>query len=425
MKIDQLSPNAHAFWAIAAFLLCVACVLGIVRALGAKMKRRFLVGYALLLAVSLFFALGFENICDHAANGYPLFHITRLFQALPAALAPAALLPTAIVAALLWRRQETWLRRELTSDSVREGLDNMPDGICFGTKEGIPLLVNRSMQEISSAALGMGVLDTDTLRHRLETGDVLPGCRTERRSSGLYLHLPDDSIWAIRHRSFPFQNGEVRECVAYDVTRQYQKYRELDRRNAHLAAVNEQLRAYNSRMNDLIRDREILTAKLRIHDDVGRSLLALRSYLSRGDVNRKALISMWRFTISALKREAASSDADDPFESLKQAASAIGVQLRFEGDLPEYGRNVITAAIHECLTNAVKHADGSELTIRSLEGNGTIAVEFTHDGQPPRGVVEEKGGLRTLRSMVEQYGGAMEIRSMPNFRLTIRFVLPK
>ena len=39
-------------------------------------------------------------------------------------------------------------------NSIKESMDNLPDGICFSKLDGTPLLVNRAMQDISYAVFG-------------------------------------------------------------------------------------------------------------------------------------------------------------------------------------------------------------------------------------------------------------------------------
>lgn len=39
-------------------------------------------------------------------------------------------------------------------NSIKESMDNLPDGICFAKLDGTPLLVNRVMQDISYAVFG-------------------------------------------------------------------------------------------------------------------------------------------------------------------------------------------------------------------------------------------------------------------------------
>lgn len=40
--------------------------------------------------------------------------------------------------------------------------------------------------------------------------------------------------------------------------------------------VNERLKEYSSKVDSYMREKEILAAKIKVHDDIGRSLIALK-----------------------------------------------------------------------------------------------------------------------------------------------------
>ena len=80
---------------------------------------------------------------------------------------------------------------------------------------------------------------------------------------------------------------------------------------------------------------------------------------------------------------------------------------------------VIIAAVHECLTNTVKHAKGNELFLKLRARDTSLTVELTNNGLPPAAEIRETGGLMNLRRKVEAAGGTMETREKPNFLLRI------
>ena len=82
---------------------------------------------------------------------------------------------------------------------------------------------------------------------------------------------------------------------------------------------------------------------------------------------------------------------------------------------------MIEVAIHECLTNTVKHAGGRLLEVTVRQAENAVTVELTNDGAPPKGPVSETGGLKNLRALVENRGGRMTVESEPAFRLVLRF----
>lgn len=83
-------------------------------------------------------------------------------------------------------------------------------------------------------------------------------------------------------------------------------------------------------------------------------------------------------------------------------------------------RHVFACGLHECLTNTIRHAHGNMLRVEIAEEQRTIAIHFSNNGEPPRHEIQEKGGLKSLRTLVEERGGEMQIQSTPVFQLHIK-----
>lgn len=164
-------------------------------------------------------------------------------------------------------------------------------------------------------------------------------------------------------------------------------------------------------------EKEQLDARIRLHDDLGKMLLLARRYI-QGSGDKESMLSVWRCSSHLLETE----DADpvsDGYRYMESVARDVGIRLVITGDLPEdapYSELVITA-IHECLTNTLRHAHGEELRVLSRDGR----IEITNDGEPPKGPVRESGGLNMLRKKAEALKVSMVIESSPVFRLILDF----
>lgn len=301
-----------------------------------------------------------------------------------------------------------------------QGLDGMPDGICFCESDGTPVFMNEKMKELMTAAFTAGTDDTSVFE-KTDAAGLKDGCRTVKSRDSVYLVLQNGSAWSIKTGKIRVKEKEYNEYIAYDVTELYGKSLELKRRNRHIAATNEKIRKYSKSMDAMIRERELLDAKIRIHDDVGRALLSLRSYLYREDKDRDSLVKLWQITVSVLRREKSSDQSDDRMEALTEAAAAVDVKLTLDGAVPDGAviREISAAAIRECLTNTVKHAQGHNLYVKTSQSGGTYTIRIKNDGIPPKAPIEETGGLHTLRSSVERYGGKMRIKWKNGFELTV------
>jgi signal transduction histidine kinase len=77
----------------------------------------------------------------------------------------------------------------------------------------------------------------------------------------------------------------------------------------------------------------------------------------------------------------------------------------------------------ESITNAVKHAEASTVTVRGGRRNGAIELEISDDGvggaDPGRGT-----GLIGLKDRVDTLGGTISFTSPPGDGTTIRVRLP-
>ncbi len=332
------------------------------------------------------------------------------------AAAAATIAAAAVSAVLLTRR----LRGILTLQSICEGLDELPDGVAYSARNGVPLLVNAKMHEICTAAVGAGMTDYRYLRRRLENGELNGNCRLERREDETLLLLGGE-VWDLRERTVQTRFGTVTELLAFDVTDLYRGNEELRQRNARLAAVNERIRAYNKNLNKMVREKEILAAKIRLHDDFGRAVLAIRAYLSQPDGDRNALLPLLKAPVFLIRSDEEPDTSGDPLAALETAAAAIGAEIVYDGALPTVHRDVLTVAIRECLTNAVKHAHGARVTVKNRRAGDGWQTEITNDGAPPQGPIAETGGLKNLRVLAEAGGMEMTVQSAPAFRLTLQY----
>lgn len=250
---------------------------------------------------------------------------------------------------------------------------------------------------------------------------VVPG------DSNVIVRTKDEKVWNVSRNILKTRGCSVNELVANDITEQYDLSLELERRNRRLADINERLRLYSLEVERIIIEKEILAAKMRVHDDIGRSLLAFRSYLEQDEHerSREKLLSLWRYTIKVMKHEASHVKEVNDLDKLMEAAKAVDVAIEMKGNLPDDNKNrgLIMAALHECLTNTVKHAKGNRLYINITAGENELVVELSNNGNPPKGEIQENGGLKNLRHAVEASRGIMDIKSKPQF--VMRLTLPK
>lgn len=396
-----------------------------------SVKRAQRVAMMIILAVSAFFAwtiVHMLNRFDGVQTALTLRFIDWLMDTFPVSSIVLPLVETVLLVAATASIRRT--RRSLiTPDSVKEAVDALPDGICFSAEDGTPILANELMGELANDVFGVPLDDEHVLWDRLCTGDCLPGYSIERTDTrgggeGILLVAADGRAWQFSRRNLEVDGVPTIETIAADVAEEYSLVRKLEDRNRHLADVNERLRAYGRNLAQLTREEEILSLKAYVHEEVGRALLALRTY-ERQDPsqrNREALLGYWH-GVAHLLESSAKEESMDSWELLAKAADAIGVDLRLSGELPaeKAERDLAVMVVHECLNNAVRHGDAHRVDVTCSVDDDAVVLTITNDGALPAEPPADGGGLANIRAILERADGTLTAKWDPQVAVTARF----
>lgn len=423
---SALSAAWQALCGMVSILLMIVAVWLLVSVCAYHLNRRFLVASVFLTAAAMFVFQGLSDVSFKIKENQPFTFFADIFGNLPwlAVLTMQILLTAAELICFILLRRRT--KNSLTPYAIKESLDALPDGVCFSSGDGIPLLVNTQMNYLSGELFDSEILNAEHFWTLLNQKKIQNGAVLSTEPT-VIVRMSDGEVWNFHRETMRVGRNKVCELIANNITAQYCLNRELEERNRSLSRLNERLRAYGREVERITTEQEILSAKIRIHDDVGQSLLAFRSYQAQPpeERDREQLLFLWQYTISVLRNEAAPTGQNNDWKLLMEAAKAVDVTIELDGDIPKKGktRAVLIAALHECLTNTVKHANGNRLHCAVHESGDILIAELTNNGNPPAGEISETGGLANLRRTVEATDGTMTIQSKPSFLL--RLTLPE
>ena len=306
-------------------------------------------------------------------------------------------------------------------DRIKEGFDNLPIAACFFDKNGVVRLINRRMLAIANWLRKGGIQSLAELQSALHSPPANVCC--------LDLHLqiyrfPDGKALRFAQEQITTKAGvRYTQITAADVTELIRKQNQLKAENAKLAEANERLRRLFVQMPEIIREEETLAMKLRVHDDIGHSILAARRVLLQNTDQKeiRANAALWEQSISVLYRSNQIMAQSEPLEAAKKRAEELGVRVLLTGNEPQrqWIRALSALAICECAANCVRHADGTELYVCFWRKPGRLEVSLTNNGAAPKEKITEGGGLSMLRQRTEEAGGDMEIQSIPRFELML------
>ena len=334
----------------------------------------------------------------------------------PGALSPAPWTASALllVALGIWISRKLFLasRRQISPVSIKESSDHLPCALCFAWENGQPCLKNYIMDELSHLLTGEALLNANAFWETIAHEPIVT--------------LSNGQTWSFERTRMALSGQSVYQITGTNITEEARLKRELERDNLRLEAMNRRLRQYGQEVQELTREKEILRAKTRVHDEIGHVLLQTRQFLSGARGDAESICAEWRQNTHLLLGKYADEKPVDTFEQLSRAARAIGVTIERSGAFPEDGTenaHLIESAAHECLTNLVRHANGTRLEIFGEATANGWEIRYLNDGDAPSQPIVEGSGLSSLRAQVEAAGGAMAVEHAPRFRLTL--ILPQ
>ena len=299
-------------------------------------------------------------------------------------------------------------KRQLSPISIKESCDHLPCALCFAWENGQPCLKNLKMDELSHLLTGEALLNANTFWKTIESQPIVT--------------LENGHTWSFARVRMTMAGRTVYQITGTNITEEARLQHELEKDNLRLEAMNRRLRQYGQDMQEATREKEILRAKTRVHDEIGRVLMQTRQFLSGTQGDAESVCAAWRQNTRLLLTKYADEQRTDAFEQLTRAAQAIGVTIARSGAFPQEGTEsaqLAEAAAHECLTNLVRHAGGTRLEILSERTAEGWSIRYRNDGDAPSGPIVEGSGLTALRARTEAAGCAMAIAHAPRFELTL------
>ena len=289
-------------------------------------------------------------------------------------------------------------------------------------------------------ASGLGVLDMARI-HRQALVSCLSRARSAEKITGVLevaetFFMETLSPFEATHRGFRGVN------------------KALQRRNAQLAALTSDLRNLSSQLLH-VQEEERKHISRELHDEVGQALTVLNTNLGmlqrNGTVDRallkkkiattQMLLAQTMETVHRFARELRPAMLDElgllpALRSyLKNFAERTGLHVRFVASpeaehLNNDQKTVVYRVAQESLTNVVKHARASHVTLSLRKLSHGLQVEIKDNGkafevdQQFSGRARKRLGLLGMRERVRLVNGRFAVKSRPGKGTVVRVVIP-
>ena len=311
-----------------------------------------------------------------------------------------------------------WNKEHISVLSVKESVDKLPSGICFFEKNGTIRLSNLKMNELAMSIMGHSLLDGARFCKDILKIDLLSDTSTSK------VILVGERAYSFKLYSHTLEKKPLYELEVFDVTELHLLGKELEEKSLLLKERNKRLLSYGDRIEELTLEKELLAAKIQIHDQMGSLLLVTGKKMSENlSMKEKSeLLEKWEEELKAFGRFGGEIKKKKELDVLKDVGSLIGISIHFEGEEPIQNSSeekVFKVAIHECLTNASRHAGSKNLYVYGKYQDDKYEIILRNDGAKPKGEIVLGGGLSSLKALLIREGGTMKIYSQPEFRLVI------
>jgi signal transduction histidine kinase len=343
---------------------------------------------------------------------------------------------------------------ELAAGRLRELLDARVVLIQRPTTDGVGLVVETASGEQADALVGSR-LD----RRRSKSGRALSSLRSERVDSLIDDPEVDQTLPRLVDASAALfvplvvRDRAIGIVVAYDRRGRDPRFTDADMRVAEAFANRAALalelseRVGRHSVRALLEGQELERRRLarELHDETGQALASILLGLKalERDIGAEPLVQIRELVASALGdvrrltvelRPPALDDfgleaALERLTGVLEARSGVKVELDLAPgarELPPEHETALYRIIQEALTNVVKHAHASNVSVVVAAAPGVVRAVVEDDGAGfvPGSVRENALGLVGMRERVNVMGGRFEVHSAPGAGTTIVAELP-
>ena len=318
------------------------------------------------------------------------------------------------------------MKKNTSAKMIKKAIDSYPGGICFSALNGRVILVNEKMNKLMLELTGHTILNAKAAWEELTnfanngkaeklTQPWLPkdtNNENESTHQQLFFRFSDGLIWRFELR---FLDSNTVQVEAAEITELYRLSEDLYENTIRLQEMQKRQKALLGSIVEINLNKEILAAKMHIHDELGHCLLATTKAITEDSLaeNADVLRENWNSIIRDFSNiPTVWTVPDSSLQSeLMQVAELIGCKVVFLGEQPTQRKTLqlLYAAIREALTNAVRHANATELMVKVEQNKQGYHIEISDNGCVSVSSITEGNGLSALRQRLEQEGAFLKV----------------
>ena len=219
--------------------------------------------------------------------------------------------------------------------------------------------------------------------------------------------------------SFSMIKQSKTQIYAFDITKEYLTTTEIEDKQNELKTRQTEILQMIENLDEIERQREVLSLKSKLHDIIGQRLFILHHILDVIDektFDLNSVKSLLKTMLDEIDNEDI-SEAQNLQNSIVTAFEMIGFNIEISGEIPKETpkAKALVKIIRECATNAIRHANATKLFV-NISNN---KIEISDNGKKQNTSFIEGTGIKGMRLNAKTLGGELIISKNIGFKVVI------
>ena len=388
-----------------------------------RQRKLFLASFEIILHIILtvIIIIFMRDLYEYEMNDNALW---KLFEGIIYPIIPIAVFAYSI---LTLYREYLMRISSINASSVIEAVEKIDCGLLFTDIDGIPVLVNENMKALSREIFAHDYTNVPKFYERIEAcADLGIASRIDFTGDPTFI-LKNNEVWSFERKLLDDKSRKYYEVIAQNVTAIYRQGEDLKIKNAELEEVEYRLSGIYKNLAEVRQQKELLSYKLAIHDELGNSILKGNRILGMdtvSDEDKENFVKSWKETLLSLRSNVhqGGKTGENLYEDIVKTAKDLGVRLIIKGDRPMHSE-VLSLAIREAVYNAIKHAGADIVIVEGVLEDGFYRFDISDNGCRSPKNFTEGGGLTNIRRTLESIGGSLKVSV--NEHVVLHITIPK
>lgn len=302
----------------------------------------------------------------------------------------------------------TKLKNNINYYSLKEALDGLKTAVMFESKFNV-VYENLAMKNL---------LEKLKIKQNQSSFEIWQNIKSRENSKIVdeqnILVFLDKKVY-----SFSIIKQSKTQIYAFDITNEYLTTTEIESKQTELKAKQTEILQMIENLDEIEKQKEVLTLKSKLHDIIGQRLFILHHILDTIDGKDFDLNRVKKMLASMLNEIDSDeiSEAEAMQNSIITAFEMIGFHIEILGEMPKEAQKTkaLVKIIRECATNAIRHANATKLFVDLSDDK----IQIYDNGKFTSKTFVEGTGIKGMRLNSTELGGELFVSTQNGFEVII------